>query len=244
MKLSYEERLSGGARSDKKGDGRLPIWKRALEGLGWRKKTFSLTMPAVALASSFHVEIPAPPDMEIVVARLSPRVLPDRSGSSKPPEDATDDSLVQRAHLYASNWHEEYIADAQIYLRAKRPGFLRAAMLTGWLATALLAGGYAFLSDITSSANSQTAGALLLVVPTFFAGALIRPDEHRLVSAALLGVRVLLAITLLTLLVAVGLLTGAASDVRESIWLGALGFAGVAAVALSVSYVLPRPPRE
>lgn len=56
--------------------------------------------------------------------------------------------------------------------------------------------------------------------------------------------RVLLAFTLLALLVAVGLLAGAAWDLQQCIWLGALLTAGLAAAALSVSYVLPRPTKD
>jgi hypothetical protein len=40
------------------------------ERLGWRVKTVNLAMPAVNLAASFHVEIPAPPEMEVQIARL------------------------------------------------------------------------------------------------------------------------------------------------------------------------------
>ena len=104
-------------------------------------------------------------DMEIYAAQLRFEVAPHRS-SATVPEGPVDGPLIQRAHLYASNVSPEFVADAVIFLRARRPGFLRAAFATGWLIVALLRGGYAYLSDITKSTNSTTAGALLLIVPT------------------------------------------------------------------------------
>lgn len=178
MKLSYEERLPRGAGDDTEDGEQLPLKERVLEKLGWRRKLVPLSLPAVALASSFHVEVPAPPDMEIAAARLRLQVAPGRTGDDKPPKDVVDRRPMQRAHLYVSDVPAGYVADALIYLRARRPGFLRAAALTSWLAAGLLAGGYAFLPDITSTANSQTAAALLLAGPGLSAGALIRPQAN------------------------------------------------------------------
>jgi hypothetical protein len=143
-------------------------------------------------------------------------------------------------HLYKAGVSGQFVADALIYLRARRAGFLRAAWLTGWLNLGLLVGGLVYLDDITASDNSQTAAALLLLGPTLLAGRLIRPGEHRMVASVLLGVRIMLMFAVLATVVAVGLLAGAAAGVRCEVWSGATVVAGLVAIGLTISYF--RPP--
>lgn len=260
MKFSWEEAFKLGEDPDASKDEQLTTWERLGVQLGWRRKTVNLAMPAVNLAASFHVEIPAPPDMEFDSARLAFKrnepvvgpapepgnegAEPAAEGDEDPPEDAYDDPLVQRVHLYKAGVDGRFVADALLYLRARRPGFLRAAVLTGWLTFALLAGGFFYLDDITGPDNSQTAAALLLLGPTLLAGSLIRPGEHRMVASVLVGVRVLLATGMAATVFAVGLLAGAAACIRGELWLGATLVAGIVALGLTVSYTLPRPTEE
>jgi hypothetical protein len=272
MKFQYEEPFRVGDDPSLKPGEKLPHWERLQERLGWRVKTVNLAMPAVNLAASFHVEIPAPPEMEVQIARLvfkpweplaseeeaadkeQSEPAPDgqeqpeeaegvaEDGESGPPtpEDALDGPAVQRVHLYKAGVSGQFVADALIYLRARRAGFLRAAWLTGWLNFGLLVGGLVYLNDITASDNSQTAAALLLLGPTLLAGTLIRPGEHRMVASVLLGVRLMLMFAVLATVVAVGLLAGAATGVRCEVWSGATVVAGLAAIGLTISYF--RPP--
>lgn len=260
MKFSWEEALKLGEDPDAPKDEQLTGWERLWVQLGWKRKTVNLAMPAVNLAASFHVEIPAPPDMEFESSRLAFKrnepvvgpapepgnegAEPAADGDEDPPEDAYDDPLVQRVHLYKAGVDGRFVADALLYLRARRPGFLRAAVITGWLTFALLVGGFAYLDDITGADNSQTAAALLLLGPTLLAGSLIRPGEHRMVASVLIGVRALLATGMAATVFAVGLLAGAAACIREELWFGAMLVAGIVAVGLTVSYLLPRPTEE
>jgi hypothetical protein len=263
IKFSYEEPFKLGEDPEAPEGQELPRWDRLRERLGWRVKTVSLAMPAVNLAASFHVEVPAPSDMEVQFASLVFRRRehttyadehstaqsepPEQTPEGEPsglPQDVLDGPLVQRAHLYKAGVEAPVVADALIYLRARRPGFLRAATLTGWLTVVVLTGGLVYLEDIAGSQNSQTAAALLLLGPTLLAGSLIRPGEHRMVASVLFGVRCLLAAEVGATVLAVGLLAGAADCIRFELWLAATIVAWLAAVGLAISYWLPRPTED
>lgn len=286
MKFGYEEPFKLGDDPDADPDERPPTWERLRVRFGWRVKTVNLAMPAVGSAASFHVEAPAPREMEVEFASLSFKLSPGAvwdlpeleegpeevlaevaDGAASAPElgdaedydaddyakedhedvddgfpaDVLDGPRVQRVHLYRAGVAGLFVADALIHLRARRAGFLRAAFFTGWLTFLLLLGGFAYLDEISSSQNSQTAAALLLLGPTFLASSLIRPGEHRLVASVLAGVRGLLAAGVASTVLAVGLLAGAAPCLRCELWLLATVIAGLAAVGLTFSYVLPRP---
>jgi hypothetical protein len=287
MKFGYEEPFKLGEDPDADPDERPPAWERLQVRFGWRVKTVNLAMPAVGSAASFHVEAPAPREMEVEFASLNFKLSPGAvwdvpeleeegpeagleevadDAASAPelsdaeeydaddydeedyedvddgfPADVLDGPRVQRVHLYRAGVAGLFVADALIHLRARRAGFLRAAFFTGWLTFLLLLGGFAYLDDISSSQNSQTAAALLLLGPTFLASSLIRPGEHRLVASVLAGVRGLLAAGVASTVLAVGLLAGAAPCLRCELWLLATVIAGLAAVGLTFSYVLPRP---
>lgn len=259
MKFGYEEPFRLGEDPDAREDEELPAWDRWRERFGWRVKTVNLDMPAVNLAASFHVEVPAPRDMEVQLATLVFKRHESPVNRMRGPDDASqsptdsveelpatekDGPLVQRAHLYKVGVGQSATAEARIFLRARRPGFLRAASLTGALTFVLLLGGYAYLDDIAASDNSQTAAALLLLGPTLLAGSLIRPGEHRMVASVLLGVRALLAADVAATVLAVGVLAGAAACARSELWLAATVISGVAAAGLAVSYLLPRPTQS
>lgn len=159
---------------------------------------------------------------------------------AEPPEDAFDEPRVQRVHLYRAGVDGRFVADALIFLRARRAGFLRSACGAGWLTFLLLVGGLVYLDDMAASTNSQTAAALLLLGPTLLAGSLIRPGEHRMAASVLVGVRLLLVAGIAATVLAVWLLAGAAACLRDELWTGATVLAGLAALGLTVSYLLPR----
>lgn len=273
MKFGYEEQFKVGDDPGLAPGEKLPFWERWQERLGWRVKTVNLAMPAVNLAASFHVEIPAPPEMEVQIARLvfkpwepagsggaaSTKHPEETTGSessdagegaeaaeeqfgesASPPEEELDGPAVQRVHLYKAGVSGQFVADAVIYLRARRAGFLLSACLTGWLNVFLLAMGLVYLSDVTADDNSQTAAALLLLGPTFLAGNLIRPGEHRMVASVLIGVRLMLLVAVVSTVFAVGVLAGAAACVRCEVWAIATVVAALMAIGLTASYVLPK----
>jgi hypothetical protein len=228
FKLSYEEPAG-------EVDG-LDRTKRTLERLGWSRKGIVITVPTVSLSASFHLEVQAPPDLEIDAARLHFEAEKD---GVEPPDDILDDDR-ERAHLYAPGLATGISAKAVIYLRHRRDGYLAAAFLTGLLITALLAAGLARITQISSPEESQTAATLLLVVPTILAAYIVRPGEHRLATRVLLGLRLFVMIEAACAIVATGLLAGGFSGPElECAWTADLAVSAAATIALLAGLMLP-----
>jgi hypothetical protein len=236
MKLSYEETFVGGGPRSRDGTSRR---ERTLERMGWRPKKIGFASPAVNLAASFHVEIAAPPEMEIDIARLDFRRPDSRPDKDQPP--VVQGQLVQRAHLYAPQVKPGLLGEVSLYLRARRPGLLRASMLIGLVMAGLLALGFAFFGSVTAKATSQTAAAVILLGPTLLAAALTRPGEHQLVSFVMSGTRALIWAEIVATVFAGSLLAGVGEGIRKWLWLGAMVVSALAAIGLIVSNLLPRP---
>ena len=200
----------------------------------------------MSFSDSYHLEIAAPPDLEIDAAQL--RFERAVVGKDVMPENVTDGGRLQRAHLYVSHVGSEFRAKAFIYFRRQRDAFLWSAFLTALLVVALLAVGLTRLDDLIGDQHanqSQTAAALLLITPTLLAAYLARPGEHRLASKILIGVRCLVVGTAFCAVVAVGVLAASYSRCTSlTIWWADLGLATSIAIALLASLVLPRPTRS
>ena len=233
FKLSYEE-PSG------EEDG-LDFLKSALVRFGWRRKGIVIDVPTVSFSASYHLEMQAPPDLEIDAARL--RFEAEREEDDAP-EDILDDDR-ERAHLYAPEVGPGVSARAVLYLRRQRDSFLVAAFLTGLLITGLLAGGMARLDQISTPEQSQTAAALLLVVPALLAAYIVRPGEHRLATRILLGLRIFVIVEAACAIVATGLLAGGFKDSFLCwAWTTVLTISAIATVALGSMLVLPRATKR
>lgn len=238
IKLSYEERFGDGDGSGSLGN--LSV------RFGWRRGSLSVAVPAVSFSESYHLEVAAPPDLEIDAAQLRfERVTP----SPEPvPESVTDGGRPQRAHLYASRVGSELQAKAFIYFRRQRDAFLWSAFLTALLLVALLGAGLTRLGDLIGNqhaSQSQTAAALLLITPTLLAAYIARPGEHRLASRLIVGVRCLVVGTAFCAVIAVGVLAaGYSYSTSLTIWRVDLVLAVGIACALLASLVLPRPTQS
>jgi hypothetical protein len=237
LKLSYEE-VFGGEEND-------PWWQRLLVRLGWRLKSIDIEVPAVSFSTRYHLEIPAPTNLEIDSAQL--RFESAQTGTEQPPEDVTDEEGLQRAHLYASEIGSEFRGRAVIFLRRPRDSYLWSAALTAVLLCLLLVGGLTRLQTLlgeNGTERSQTAVALLLLTPTLLAAYIARPSGHALASRLLLGVRLLVVGTAFCAIVAVGVL---AADYEyctsKTIWTIDLILALLIALGLLASLILPRPTR-
>lgn len=237
VKLSYEERFGDGDGSGSLGD--------LLTGFGWRRGSLSVAVPAVSFGESYHLEVAAPPDLEIDAAQLRFERAGQNDGLV--PESVTDGGRLQRAHLYASGVESEFRGKAFIYFRRQRDAFLWASFLTALLVVALLAVGMTRLDELITaqySSQGETAAALLLITPTLLAAYIVRPGEHRLASKILVGVRCLVVGTAFCAIVAVGVLAaGYNLATSEAIWWVDLGLAICIAAALLASLLLPRPTR-
>ena len=233
FKLSYEE-----PSGDEDG---LDRAKSMMVRLGWRRKTIVIDVPTVSFSASFHFEVQAPPDLEIDAASL--RFEAENEGDEAPAEILDDNR--ERAHLYAPGVPAGITAQAVIYLRRRRDGYLAAAFLTGLLITALLAAGLARLDQISSPAQSQTAATLLLVVPTLLAAYIVRPGEHRLATRVLLGLRLLVIVEAACAVVATGLLAGGFTGSElKCAWTVDLVVSAVATAALMVGLWLPKATKR
>lgn len=178
----------------------------------WRPKIFAVEAPAVGWSRSSHIQVTAPDGVEIEDVALM------RVGDLKAPGVPPHQSEFYRykvtepgAQVYAGRVERaNYVVVLLMHLRTR--GILRAAWLTSLFSLAVLLGVMALtgslLAPVDGSAgrNVGAMAALLLVVPSTLNVYMVRPTEHQLVSAALLRVRFLLALSaLLTFVLAAAL---------------------------------------
>jgi hypothetical protein len=233
FKLSYEEPFG-------EEDGLNPL-KSLLIRLGWRRKTIMIEAPTVNFSASYHLEIPAPPDLEIDAARLTFEA----PTSAQLPDEVFDDNR-QRAHLYKADIDPEVVGRALIYLRHRRDSYLAAALLTGLLISALIGAALAQLDEIAAKPDhGQTAAAVLLVAPTIMAAYLFRSGEHRLAALSLLGLRAFVLIAAACAIVATALLAGGVhGSALHCAWTADFVVSCMASAGLLLVAVLPLPTRR
>jgi hypothetical protein len=252
----------GGSRSGESDSRTRRARRRVATWLGWRPETRYLIMPHVGNAESFHVQISAPSRVEFTEAGMrngppadlvkadagSAPVLP-----GPPGEELNDASGYQqfvggigrRKHLYVEGAHAHRTGIIWVRFRVVRAGFLRGALAVGWLVCALLAL-YAARADNVVG-ESQTAAALLLLVPALIAGFLIAPGEHAMTRHLLRGPRLLTAATgLLALAATAAMLVASKAGPHPApgklvcLWRVEAIIAGVLAVLLTIGAFLPR----
>lgn len=175
--------------------GNLPARSWFATRMGWMPADFSITTEGAVDASSYHVEIVAPADVEIVAAELhaNGQTLDFEGGG------------VARAHLHTDMPVQAYPTPyARARFRVVRTGFLYGALFTAALTTALLWLGRVRLDQLTTSIEASS--ALLLILPGLLAAYLARPGEHALATSVLVGVRWMLVISALCALVGAAVL--------------------------------------
>lgn len=214
LKLSYEK----------------PFGHRARSFLAWRHKVLKIDTPQCALADSYHFEMAAPPETEAVGAVL---ISSDADGFRAD----IDEPKGQRVHLYERFGSGD--AQAWVFLRPRRSGYVRSAALVGALATLLLWLTYAY-PKVATGQNNQVTAALLLLGPTLFAAALVRPGEHRLVTSMLFWIRALIVGSMIACVVVVAVLAGVAPEISRDVWLGSAILASVCCAGLAAALVFPR----
>lgn len=225
VKFSYDEPL---------GESSLPFHARVAEGLGWRTKEIVWRTPSVGYSASYHIEVEAPRDVEIVSAALV--VTDSRGGDTYIPTGFSG----RRSHLYSEGMAQDAIGTTSVRLRARRAGLIRAAALLGLLTAALLTMGAIRVGKVDN--DSAASITLLVVVPALLAAYLARPGEHELASTILVGVRaVVVFIGFLAVTAAGSLLIGLGAGAEHRLWWPLAGLAWLAAAALVLSYLLPRP---
>jgi hypothetical protein len=237
IKFSYEEPPHSYRPSN------LPLRRKLirpvralLEAFSWWHRTITLDSVPVGTARSYHVEVEAPDDIELIGARLTAED-PGRD-DDVPYRARSTTTESQRVHLQVSKAPRAVRGPVWVQVRAVRDGFLRSALMLALVVAALLWFGEDQLTTI--SAKAEAPAALLLAVPTVLAAVLIRPGEHAMASGLLLGVRALLMGSAGCALVAASVIAaGYRPNTQQDVWdhakWAAVGLAG----ALLLSYVLP-----
>jgi hypothetical protein len=233
--------------------------------LGWRADARYLFMPQVGNAKSFHIQVSTPERVEFTEAGMRNKPLAElvQTDASRAPvlaQPATEEpndavgydqfvgGISQHKHLYISNASAHRAGIVWVRFRLVRRGFLRAALAVAWLVSILL-GLYALRAD-NIVGDSQTAAALLLIVPALIAGFLIAPGEHDITRHLQRGPRVLTAgIGLVALLATAAMLTipssrHSAPDSLVCIWTVEAVIAAALSLLLTASLVLPRAGRR
>jgi hypothetical protein len=130
---------------------------------------------------------------------------------------------------------------ARIYVRVSRPGWLTAS----WLVTLVIAGmiiaGRLNLPAMYQEGNSGTTALLLLALLGVIATLLVGPAAHPLAARLLLVARLVISTDVLVVLMAVGnlVLHLSTDPIPRALWTGLSIVAGIAAIILSISRLLP-----
>lgn len=239
-------------------------WHIATTWLGWQAETRYLIMPHVGNAETFHIQISAPEKVEFTEAGMRNGPPSDLVRSEFPsapalsPAEAPDDphdavgyqqflgGISKRKHLYVEHAHAHRTGFVWVRFRVARHGFLTAAVAVACL-TAIVLWLFGFRAEHVIG-DSQTAAALLLLLPALIAGFLIAPGEHAMTRHLLRGPRLLTAVIgVLALTAAAAMLTippsdpGAAPQLLVCIWKIEAVLATIVCILLGLSMWLPRP---
>lgn len=249
VKFSYEHAM------DIRPEG-FPHWLTVR--VGWSSTRLRLSVPGALAAESYHVEVDAPPAVEVAGATLAPglrrpqaRGLPQRL-ATRLSNALVNRSLsiyaagpVGRVHLHALPLPLDADPRVVVLLRKARSGFLRSALLTCALATALLWVAEVRLDVVAGEAQTALAVPVLLLAPGLLAAYLVRPDEHPLATVLLVGVRLMLLVSGVCVVTAAVLLVIQVAREQLRFWwvlLALLSSSATAVVALA--NVLPPAHRR
>jgi hypothetical protein len=213
---------------------RPSIGGAVLTALGWRSAGFKWGAGGASMAHSYHCEIEAPDNLEILRAEISTE-----SPAGKV-RRVHGDGGNKRVHLYLSNVPPDANAVLRAELRAERRGMLRSSAMLGIGVALLLTAGLLFRDSVASSGDNAT--GLLVAIPALLAAYLTRPDEHHLATRLLFGVRFLVATTgVLAFAAAASLVADFDADrTLVAVWTPLAGLAWAVAFGLVLSVALPR----
>jgi hypothetical protein len=215
---------------------------RFAQSMGWRPWRLELLIGG--RGGSHHLEVAAPPGVDIIRIRARPRTA------------VPDPAKYVTAYGGSPHVHVRIPADerlrylATIRVRVSRPGWLTMCWLAGLaIAGALLAGAVQLSVLFTSAPEAGTAATLLLALLAVFATTLVGPGAHPLASRLLWAARFLIAVDSGVLLWAVGLLLlhnpnehPHHDPTRQ--WWGIFATSAFCFVMLTITRLLPAgPPR-
>jgi hypothetical protein len=229
VKLSSERIVDFWARRSK--------WKRFAQSLGWRY--WRVDVPVGGRGGSHHLEVAAPPGVDVVRIDALPR-------------DSDDTARPIRVPGYLPHVHLRIPAElpfrfrAAIQVRVSRNGWLLASLLVGGVIAIVLGVGWLklevlFQADQGAAPDAGTAATLLLALLGVIASWLTRPGEHPLAARLLRLVRVLIMIDIAAVLVATGdLVVHSTKHLPSALWVGLTLLSIAIAVLLATSWLMPR----
>jgi hypothetical protein len=214
---------------------------RIAQSLGWR--AWRLELFIGGRGGSHHLEIAAPPGVDIIRIRARPRTAVPRTAIPDRRKYVMEYGGSPHVHIrIGADWRLRYLATIRV--RVSRPGWLTMCWLAGLVIPAVLLVGALKLRVLFSAApEASTAATLLLALLAVFATMLVSPGAHPLASRLLWGSRILILLDSGVFVVAAGLLL---LDIRPAFWWWTLfALSALCAVMLTVSRLWPKgPPRE
>lgn len=252
IKISFNEQIarfsvpSPGALLD--GRGRKTLAKIVGSRLGWAGYEFWIDTPFIS-AGTYHVEVEAPPGLEIYDAGLI-----EVSEDPTPPPTRDPNVTLSRVsglgseiHLYAPDAGKQHGALTWVRLRARRQEFLTTAIIVSFLIACILWVDHHFAEQIKKSPRGVP--ELLLLFPGAVAAYMARPGSHRLTTRMLGFARAILLLVSLTPYVAAASLAFSPHNKAGQItsndfksWLCWLAVsASIGTAALMIACLLPQP---
>ena len=237
LRFSYIEPLSRGEAARGGWAWVTRAASRALRLLGWRAVRPRFETPAVTDAASFHIELEAPPGLQLVDPELVMVSVDEVHGRS---ENVVDRSLgsFRRVHLRTRPRPAIETAYVRAKLRLRSDTVVRGAFLNAAFATATLAIAGVYLEDLKPPA---AAPALLLVAPSllslYVGQRLDSPVSTQLAfGAKLLGT----APAVCAFAAAVTAVVASGDEWTGTVWWLFTGAAGAVAIVLGITWRLAR----
>jgi hypothetical protein len=210
---------------------------RIMENMGWRP--WHLELSIGGRGGSHHLEVAAPPGVDIVRIRARPR-----TEEPMPEEYVVSYGGSPHVHLrIKSSKRWRYLATIRV--RVSRPGWLTMSWLAGLvIATVLVVGGLDLSTLFSAVPETGTAAGLLLALLAVFATVLVGPGAHPLASRLLSGSRYLIVVDSGAVLLAVGLLLlwGRTRNPPTCLWWPLAALAGLLALGLTAARIFPAGP--
>jgi hypothetical protein len=216
---------------------------RLLQHLGWR--SWRLDVYLGGRGGSHHLEVAAPPGVDIVRIRMRPAI------PGQADEIAAADGGSPHVHIHVpSRQRARY--RATIIVRVSRPGWLTYCWLAGIVIFVVLLRGRVDIaalfpaSSSAAAAEAGTASTLLLGLLAVFATMLIGPGTHPLASRLLMAARFLILVDSAAILVAAGnlLLENPGQPPPAGDWSTLAWVSGIVAFLLTLTRLLPKAPRR
>jgi hypothetical protein len=221
---------------------RKSLWRRLGQSLGLR--CWPVDVFIGGRGGGHHLEVAAPPGVDIVQVIASPAVETDRGQAV-----VRSRGLSPHVHIRVpANTPTRY--RATILVRTARQGWLTASWLVAVLTAIIMGFGQADLPVLfpggAASAEAGTAATLLLALVGVIATWLVRPGEHPLASRLLEAVRILMLADVAAVLVGTGdlVLHRATSPLPEDLWLALFWTSVVVAGFVTLARVFPVAPPE